>query len=62
MRYYHHIMSKAEKLLEKVRNNPQGVRFEELCKLAEALDFRYKGGKGSHKTYTREDVFEILNF
>jgi hypothetical protein len=55
-------MSKAEKLFAKVRNNPQNVRFNEICKLAEAFSFKYKGGKGSHVVYGRKGVTEIINF
>lgn len=55
-------MSKLAKLLGKARNNPSGVRYGDLCKLAEAFGFRFKGGKGSHRVYGKEGVFEILNF
>jgi hypothetical protein len=55
-------MSRAEKLFDKVRNNPQNVRFDEICKLAEAFGFKCKGGKGSHTVYTRKGIPEILNF
>jgi len=55
-------MGKKEKLLEKAKNSPQNIKFEEICKLAEAFGFVYKGGKGSHKVYSREGIIEILNF
>ena len=55
-------MSKPEKLFAKIKNNPQDVRFDEICKIAEVLGFRYKGGKGSHKVYSRKGIPEILNF
>ncbi len=38
------------------------MRFERLCRIAEAFGFRYRGGKGSHRVYVREGVVEILNF
>ncbi|MBI5198895.1 MAG: type II toxin-antitoxin system HicA family toxin, partial [Nitrospirae bacterium] len=49
-------MGKPEKLFAKVKNNPQDVRFDEICKLAEAFGFRYKGGKGSHKVYSKKGI------
>ena len=55
-------MSKPEKLFAKIKNNPQDVRFDEICKIAEVFGFRYKGGKGSHKVYSRKGIPEILNF
>lgn len=55
-------MSKLEKLFAKIKNNPQHVRFEEICKLAESFCFSYKGGKGSHKVYSKKGIPEILNF
>lgn len=57
-----HFMSKTGKLFDKVKNNPQDVRFDEICKLAEVFGFKYKGGKGSHKVYSRKGITEILNF
>ena len=56
------LMGKAEKLFSKVNNNPQDVRCGEVCKLAEFFGFEYKGGKGSHKVYSRKGIPEILNF
>lgn len=55
-------MSRLEKLYERVKNNPQDVRFSDICKLAEVFGFSYKGGKGSHRAYTREGIDVILNF
>ena len=55
-------MSKAEKLFDRIKNNPQNVRFDEICKMAEAFGFKYRGGKGSHKVYSRQGIIEILNF
>lgn len=43
-------------------NNPQDVRFSDICKLSELFGFSFKGGKGSHRTYTREGIAAILNF
>ena len=55
-------MAKAQRLFERIRNNPEDVRFSDICKMAESFGFTYKGGKGSHKVYIRKDIEEILNF
>jgi len=43
-------MGKKEKLLERFRQNPRNVRFEEMDKLLLSLGFE-KRQKGSHATY-----------
>lgn len=50
-------MSKKEKLLKKIRNNPRVVRFEELDKILIGVGFERSQPKGgsSHYTYTLED-------
>ncbi|GAB4373348.1 MAG: hypothetical protein Kow00128_22820 [Deltaproteobacteria bacterium] len=55
-------MTRRRKLLDKARNNPAGVRFQEICLLAEHLGFTRRGGKGSHVVYEKEGVEEILTF
>lgn len=54
-------MGKSRKLFDKTVNNPNDVRFEDFCKLAEAFGFKYKGSKGSHKVYSQKGIEEILN-
>lgn len=46
-------MSRQEKLLAKIRNNPKGVRFQDLTRLLEWYGFELKRVKGSHHAYTR---------
>jgi len=53
---------KKHRLFEELKKNPKNVRFERLCKIAEAFGFRFRGGKGSHRIYVREGVEELLNF
>lgn len=55
-------MTRRRKLLEKARNNPASVRFQEICLLAEHLGFTKRGGKGSHIVYEKDGVEEILTF
>ena len=49
-------------LIGELKRNPKNVRFRKLCKIAEAFDFRFRGGKGSHHIYVREGLEEMLNF
>jgi hypothetical protein len=55
-------MTRRQKLFEKARSNPAGVRFQEICLLAEHMGFHRRGGKGSHIVYERKGVEEILTF
>ena len=55
-------MTRREKLLAGIRNNPRGVRFEDACRAAEAIGFVRAGGKGSHVVYARTGEPTILNF
>jgi hypothetical protein len=59
---YYYIVSKIEKLLAKANNNPDNIRFQEICNLAEYFGFKLKGGRGSHKVYSRKGIKEILTF
>jgi len=55
-------MTRREKLLAAIRNNPKDVRFVDACKAAEAIGFIRAGGKGSHTVYARAGEATILNF
>ena len=55
-------VTKSRRLLEAARNRSNNLRFEELCRLAEACGFEWVHGAGSHRVYAREGVAEILNF
>lgn len=50
-----------EKLLAKARNNPKGLRFEELCQLAEAYGWRLGRITGSHHIFKRPGIAERIN-
>jgi len=45
-----------EKLLAKARNNPRGLRFPEVCALAEAFGFQLIRQRGSHRMFARRGV------
>jgi len=55
-------MTRRQKRIDKAMNNPAGIRFKELCLLAEHMGFQKRGGKGSHVVYERDGVEEILTF
>lgn len=51
-------MSKKEKLLERIKNNPKDVRFEVLSNILVGLGFNERQSrKGtSHYVYTKDDI------
>lgn len=51
------IITKKEKLLEKIKNNPKTVKFDEIDKILVDIGFerRQPGGGSSHYTYVLED-------
>jgi len=51
-----------KKGLEKLKANPSGIRFKELCQIAESFGFESRKGKGSHRVYFKDGVIELLNF
>lgn len=55
-------MTRREKLLAAIRNNPKGVRFADACRAAEVIGFVRAGGKGSHVVYAKAGEPTILNF
>ena len=55
-------MSKRDKLIDGLRNNPKDVRFEDACRIAELLGFKWGGGKGAHRAYRRPGEPAGLNF
>ncbi len=55
-------MGKCEKLLAKARRAPNGLRFSELCQLAECFEFELARMRGSHRVYKRSGLRAVLNF
>ncbi len=45
-------MGKSQKLLQRARNSPSNLRFNEICKLAEGYGWECRSQKGSHLVYT----------
>jgi predicted RNA binding protein YcfA (HicA-like mRNA interferase family) len=46
-------MSRCVKLLEAAQENPRGLRFRELCSLAECFGWEFARQRGSHVIYKR---------
>lgn len=46
-------MGQREKLLERMRNNPKDVTFDDLDKLLQWHGFQRRTSSGSHQVYTR---------
>jgi predicted RNA binding protein YcfA (HicA-like mRNA interferase family) len=55
-------LANLAKLIAEIQNNPRDVRFADACKVAEALGFVHKGGKGNHRAYSRTGERVGLNF
>ncbi|MCK5685401.1 type II toxin-antitoxin system HicA family toxin [bacterium] len=56
-------MGKKEKLYTKAVNSPEGLKFKELCSLAELYGFELNRIKGSHHFYKRSSIPKlIMNF
>ncbi len=56
-------MTKREKLLDKARRSPAGLRFEEICQLAEYSGFVFARQRGtSHRLYKHPRLKDVLNF
>jgi hypothetical protein len=55
-------MSKRDKLIDALQNNPKDVRFEDACRIAELIGFTWGGGKGAHRAYQRPGEPIGLNF
>lgn len=53
-------MSQRQKLRDKLRQNPLGVRFDELEHLLLLYDFKLKRSKGSHFAYERAGQIIIV--
>ena len=49
-------MTKKEKLLARIRNNPKNVRFEELEGLILNHGYEKVGTKGSHNVYAKDNM------
>lgn len=49
--WYHLVMTKQEKILSKMRNNPQGWRIDDLKKIADRLGVIYRQPGTSHVTF-----------
>lgn len=55
-------MTKKQKRVAALLSNPNGLRFEDACLIAEQCGFKLKNRTGSHWIYGREDEPTILNF
>lgn len=53
-------MANCKKLYQKILNNSSGVRFSDLCKLAECYGYELARTKGSHMIYKRPGTIGIL--
>jgi len=61
MQYHISVVAKLIKLFDAIAANPQGVRFIDACRAAEALGIVHKGGAGSHRAFARPGEPMLLN-
>ena len=54
-------MTRRLKLYEKALNNPKGLRFEELIRLANYAGFTLERQSGSHQKYKNPDIPDMLD-
>ena len=55
-------LSKNDKLLKELENNPKNVRFEVLEKLLLNNGFNLRGIKGSHHQFTNGKILLTLSY
>jgi hypothetical protein len=55
-------MGKCPDLLDAARRAPLGVKFADLCKLAECYGWEFKRQRGSHRLYKRTGVMNMMSF
>jgi len=55
-------MTRQEKALQKIRNNPRGVRFDDLVKVLEQYGFEIRKTGGSHHVFIRGQYRVIVPF
>lgn len=54
-------MSRHEKLLEKIRNNPKNISFETIDNILTRVGFIKRGTGGSHFIYTHPKLEQPIN-
>lgn len=53
-------MSSIEKIIEKMKNQPNGIKFSEIEKILNYMDFYETRQKGSHKRFKNKSTNETL--
>lgn len=54
-------MTRKQKLIQKLLNNPKNIRFQEAQTAVEAFGFHLVRIRGSHHIYIHPDVPELVN-
>ncbi len=55
-------MPKCRSLFDAAEANPAGLRFTELCQLAECFGWELARQHGSHRLYKRSATMRMMNF
>ena len=57
--YKDFLVSKKDKLIEAIKNNPKNVKFEDLKKILENLGYAAINRGGSHYIFTKKDSVSL---
>lgn len=57
--YKEYRMSKKDKLIDAIKNNPKNVKFEDLKKILEKLGYVSINRGGSHYVFTKKDSISL---
>ncbi len=57
--YKEFLVSKKDKLIEAIENNPKNVKFEDLKKILENLGYAAVNGGGSHYVFSKKDSVSL---
>ena len=55
-------ITRCEDLLARARRSPGGLRFSELCRLAECFGWELVRQRGSHVIYKRRGTMQLMSF
>jgi len=52
-------MSRKDKLIDAIKNNPKNVRFQDLKKILESIGYTAVNNGGSHFVFTKDNAISL---
>ena len=52
-------MSRKDKLIDAIKNNPKNVRFQDLRKILESIGYTAVNNGGSHFVFTKDNAISL---